>query len=203
LGAAAAAPTALIFCFDVALVFTILPLMMAIGGPEKRALGPTLLLVVRRVLTHPFIVATLCGVAAASIEFQSPEALQATLTLLRNSAAPTALFAVGVTVALQPFGRLAVELPVLIAMKLIVHPLVAWTVLTLIGGFDPVWIKTAVLMACLPPAATIFVAAQQYNLYVARAASAILFGTTASVVTVTIVLWLVTNDVIPLTPWWR
>jgi predicted permease len=119
------------------------------------------------------------------------------LTFLRNSAAPTALFAVGVTVALQPVGRSAPELPVLIFMKLVVHPLMAWAVLTTLGGFDPVWVKTAVLMACLPPAATIFVAAQQYQVYVARAASAILFGTAVSVLTVTAVLWLVTHDLIP------
>jgi malonate transporter and related proteins len=201
LGAAAAAPTALIFCFDVALIFTILPVMMALGGPEKRALGPTLLLVARRVLTHPFIVATLAGVATAVIGVETPEPVQALLTFLRNAAAPTALFAVGVTVALQPVGRRAGELPILIAMKLIVHPLMAWTVLTAVGGFDPIWLKTAILMACLPPAATIFVAAQQYKVYVARAASAILFGTAASVVTVTVVLWLITNDAIPLEPW--
>jgi malonate transporter len=203
LGPAAAAPTALIFCFDVALVFTILPLMMAIGGPEKRAVLPTLLLVVRRVFTHPFILATMAGGLTAWLAIPVPEPIQAFLTFLRNYAAPTALFALGVTVALQPVGRQAGELPVLIAMKLVLHPLMAWTVLTSIGGFDPIWIKTAVLMACLPPAATIFIAAQQYELYTARAASAILFGTAASVFTVTAVLWLVTNDALPLTPWGR
>jgi predicted permease len=197
LGTAAAAPAALIFCVDVALVFTILPVMMALGGEQRQALGPTLALVARRVLTHPFILATLVGAIAAIVEFHTPGPLQATLTFLRNSAAPTALFAVGVTVALQPVGRSAPELPFLIFVKLVVHPLIAWTVLTLAGGFEPVWIKAAVLMACLPPAATIFVAAQQYQLFVARAASAILFGTAVSVFTVTVVLWLVTNDLIP------
>lgn len=203
LGAAAAAPTALIFCFDVALIFTILPVMMAIGGPEKKPLGPTLVLVVKRVLTHPFIVATLVGVAGAILAIEVPPPIQSTITFLRNSAAPAALFAIGVTVALQPIGRAAVEIPVLVLVKLIVHPLVAWTVLSLIGGFEPIWIQTAVLMACLPPAATIFVAAQQYDLYVNRAAASILFGTAASVFTVTAVLWMVTHDAIPLMPFGR
>lgn len=201
LGGAAAAPTALIFCFDVALVFTLLPIMMAIGGPEKRALGPTLLLVVRRVFTHPFIVATIVGAIGAVIEIETPAPLQATITFLRNSAAPAALFALGVTVALQPVGRRALELPVLIAVKLFLHPLIAWTYVTAVGGFDPVWVKTAILMAALPPAATIFVAAQQYDIYVNRAASAVLFGTAASVLTVTAALYLVTHDAIPLNPW--
>jgi malonate transporter and related proteins len=203
LGAGAAAPIALVFCFDVALVFTILPVMMALGGPEKRRLGPTLLLVARRVLTHPFIIATIAGGIAAATRFDTPAPLQELLTFLRNSAAPTALFALGVTVAVQPEGRQALEVPVLVFMKLVMHPLIAWFVLTLYGGFNAVWIKTVILMACLPPAATIFVAAQQYNLYVARAATAILFGVAASVFTVTLVMWLVTTDAIPLQPWGR
>jgi len=108
------------------------------------------------------------------------------------------LFSLGVTVALQPAGRGSNEVPVLIAMKLLLHPLIAWTMVTLIGGFEPVWVYTAVLMASLPTAATTFVAAQQYDAYVNRAASAILFGTAASVVTVTGVLYLVTHQMIPL-----
>jgi len=198
LGPAAAAPTALIFCFDVALVFTLVPVMMSLFGGEKRGAVATALLVVRRVLLHPFILATLVGAAAALVDFQTPAPVQGIVTFLRNSAAPTALFALGVTVALQPVGRGAREIPALVAVKLIVHPIIAWALVTTIGGFEPVWVKTAVLMAALPPAATIFVAAQQYDIYVARAATAILIGTAVSVLTVTTALYLVTHDLIPL-----
>ena len=44
---------------------------------------------------------------------------------------------------------------------------------------------TAVLMASLPPALNVFVIANQYQVYVERASTAILVGTLASVVTVT------------------
>lgn len=198
LGPAAAAPTALIFCFDVALVFTLVPIMMSLGAAEKKPLGPTLALVVRRVLLHPFILATLVGAAAALIGFETPAPLQGLLTFLRNSAAPTALFALGVTVALHPVGRGAPELPLLIAVKLLLHPAIAFLTVSAVGGFEPVWVKTAVLMASLPPAATIFVAAQQYDIYVNRAATAVLVGTAASVLTVTAMLWLVTHDALPI-----
>lgn len=201
LGPAAAAPTALIFCFDVALVFTLLPTMMAIAAGGDLSLGRTLLLVARRIVTHPFIIGCMVGALGAVLQIETPAPIQAMVTFLRNSAAPTALFALGVTVALQPVGRQAKELPALIAVKLLVHPLIAWALLTAIGGFEPVWIQTAVLMAALPPAATIFVAAQQYDLYTHRAASAILFGTAASVFTVTAALYLVTHDLLPLNPW--
>jgi len=201
LGSAAAAPTALIFCFDVALVFTIVPMAMALAGGSERSLGHTLALVARRILTHPFIIGCIAGALGAVFEVHPPEAIQATITFLRNSAAPAALFALGVTVSLQPVGAGAREIPALVAVKLLVHPAIAWALVTLVGGFPPVWIETAVLMAAIPPAATIFVAAQQYDTYTHRAATAILVGTAASVVTVTAVLYLATHDLIPLNPW--
>ena len=56
----------------------------------------------------------------------------------------------------------------------------------------------AKLMACLPPAANVFVIAQQYNVYVQRASSAILIGTIASTVTVSAFIYLITEGLLPL-----
>jgi predicted permease len=117
--------------------------------------------------------------------------------LLAGSAAPCALFALGITVASRPLKRVPLELPFLIAVKLVAHPLLAFAILTWIGGFQRLWIETAVLMASLPPAATIYVIATQYNVYVLRASSAILLGTAASVFTVTGILYLVTHGLLP------
>ena len=61
-----------------------------------------------------------------------------------------------------------------------------------------VWIYTGVMMASLPPAATIYVIARQYNTYILRGTSAILLGTAASVLTVTGVLYLISNGLLPL-----
>jgi predicted permease len=199
LGPAAAVPAALVFCFDVALVFTLAPLMMAIAGAGGAPAWRTILDIPRKVLLHPFILATLAGVAGAALEVQPPEPVERLLEILSGSAAPCALFALGVTVASRPLKRVPAELPVLIAVKLVLHPLVALLLLSFIGGFDRLWVETAVLMAALPPAATIYVIATQYRTYVLRASSAILIGTAASVFTVTGVLYLVTNDLLP----WR
>ena len=51
---------------------------------------------------------------------------------------------------------------------------------------------------CLPPAATIYVIASQYQTYVLRASSAILLGTAVSVLTVTAMLYLITHDLLPI-----
>ena len=198
LGPEAAVPAALIFCFDVALIFALAPMMMAISGSGQDTLGKTLMAIPRKIFLHPFIVATLAGVAGAAIEFRPPEPIDLILTFLQSSAAPAALFALGVTVALRPLERVAGELPVLIGIKLIVHPLIAFAILTWVGGFEPVWIYTGVMMASLPPAATIYVIATQYNTYVLRGSAAIMLGTAASVPTVTVVLYLISNGLLPL-----
>jgi malonate transporter len=198
IGEEAAAPAALVFCFDVALVFTLAPLMMAISGTGKQSFARALLNIPAKVLLHPFIVATLLGVAAAFFEFRPPDPLNRLLDGLAGASAPCALFALGVTVASRPLRRAPVELPVLLLMKLAVHPLLALVILSFIGGFDPVWVQTAVLMASLPPAATIYLIATQFGTYVLRASTAILVGTVASIFTVTGVLYLITHDLLPL-----
>lgn len=198
LGPAATVPTALIFTFDSMLMFALVPLLMAVAGNEARGLGRALLEVVRRIATHPFIIATALGVVAAYFDFTPPQALDRLLTMLSGAAAPCALFAIGVTVAQRPVTRMPIELPFLIVCKLLIHPLIALTLLTLVGGFDLVWVKTGVLMAALPPALNMFVLAEQYGVYVERASTTILVATASSVVTVTGLLYLLAHNLIPL-----
>lgn len=197
LGSASTVPTALIFCFDNALLFMLAAFLMAIGGTDKQSMLGLVATALKRLFLHPFILATMAGILAAAMELDLPLALDRLLEFLSSAAAPCALFAMGVTVALRPVKRVPVELPVLLLIKLVVHPFIVFGVLTWLGGIDPLWIKTAVLMACLPPAANVFVLASQYQSYVERASSAILIGTAVSVFTVTGILYLVIDNRIP------
>lgn len=195
-GPAATVPTALVFCFDNALLFTLVPLLMALSG-EKQSPVSTLLVIVRRIFLHPFILATIVGVGAAALQVRPPVVVDKMLTSLMQAAAPCALFAMGVTVGLRPVERVTAEIPVVLVIKLLLHPLLVWVALAWIGGFDRVWVMTAVLMACLPPALNVYVLAQQYHAHVAQASAIVLIGTAVSVATVTGVLWLITNDLLP------
>jgi malonate transporter len=197
LGASAAVPTALIFCFDNTLLFTLVPILMAIGGDQPGGLKGTILVCFKRIFTHPFILATIAGVAAAALKLEPPEAVDQLLTFLRSAAAPCALFALGVTVALRPLTRVPLELPLLLLIKLALHPFVVLAILGFFAEVPMEWVATAVLMASLPPAANCFVLASQYGVYIERASSAILIGTVASVATVTGVLWLITTHRLP------
>jgi malonate transporter and related proteins len=197
LGPAATVPTALIFCFDSILIFTLVPLMMALGRHDHVSMLAMAGGIARRILLHPFILATAAGVVAAYLEFRPPVVIDSILEHLAAAAAPCALFALGVMVALRPVKRVAWELPFLMLLKLVVHPALVLVALSLMGTFDPVWVYTAVLMAALPPALNVFILAQQNEVYVERASSGILIGTVISVVTLTAALYLVANGLLP------
>ena len=191
LGAQAAAPVALIFCFETLLFFSLVPLLMALARPGSPSLGAAVLQVVRRIVLHPLVVATALGVASAAAHFEPPVALDRLMQFLQSAAAPCALFTLGVTVALRPFTRVPWEVPILVLVKLALHPVVALVFLTAFGPFDPNWVATAVLMAALPPALNVFVLARQYEAWVEPASGSVLLGTLVSVATLTTVMWLV------------
>jgi predicted permease len=199
LGTAAAVPVALILCFDSALMFILVPMLMAVAGSERKSFVRTGAEIIARIFLHPFILGTLAGIAASATGFHAPDFIDKLLTYLMNLSMPCALFALGVTVALRPIVKTPKEMPAVLLIKLIGHPLLVLVLLTAIGGMDPTWIATAVLIASLPPALSAFILAQQYQVYEDRASTTILIGTALSMATVTGVLYLVTHGQLPVT----
>ena len=196
LGPQVAAPMALVFAFDCILFFTLIPLLFAVNEEQSHLLE-TFKVIARRVLLNPFIIATLIGVAAAYFRVQLPDGVDRGLTFLMNAAAPSALFALGVTVSMRPFGALPRPIMAALAIKLLVHPLIVLTMLSILGAFDPNWVYCAVLMASLPPALTVFVMAGQYETYVEHASTAVLIGTALSLATLLVWLYLIDHRLLP------
>jgi malonate transporter len=197
LGPQAAVPVALIFCFDTLLLFTLVPFLMALAKPQQLSIGATAVDVVKRIVSHPLVIATAVGVASAAIQFQPPVALDRLLQFLQDAAAPCALFTLGVTVALRPLKKMPWEVPALTAVKLVLHPVLMFLLLSLFGPFEQSWVYTAVLMAALPPALNVFVFARQYDTWVEQASNAVLIGTLVSVATLTSVMWMVKTGTLP------
>jgi malonate transporter and related proteins len=189
LGSRAAAPTALIFCCDSIFLFSIVPLLIALTDAKHRPLSHILGRAVRQIALNPLIMSACAGALTAALHIRPPAAIDNMLTFLQNAAAPTALFVLGVTVALRPFGRVPWEVPAVIAVKLLIHPLVVFGLMLLLGPFAQPWAATAILMASLPPALNVFVIARQNGSWIEPASVAVLIGTFASVVTLTSVMW--------------
>ncbi|QLF70434.1 AEC family transporter [Peteryoungia desertarenae] len=196
-GEEAAVPVALVFCFENAMHFIAAPALMAFAGGDKR---PPLILawdVIRKIITHPFIIATAVGFAAAAIEFQPPLALQRLIDNFAQAAAPCALFAMGVTLALRPLKRIPVEISYIVPIKLVLHPILVYVVLSFVGDFDPLWVYVAVLLASLPTATNVFVIGQQYGVWQERASATIMITTVLSVLSVSLVLYAIKSGLLP------
>lgn len=195
-GEPAAVPVALVFCFENMLHFMVAPALMALGGGEKQAPLQIVAGVARKIVTHPFIIATAAGFIAAFAGFEAPAPLQRLIDYLAQAAAPCALFAMGVTLALRPLKRVPVEIGYIVPAKLLLLPVTMYLVLGFAGNFDPVWVFTAVLLAALPTATNVFVIGQQYGVWQERASATILITTVLSVATVTVLLYLIKSGLL-------
>jgi predicted permease len=196
-GPDAAVPVALIFCFDTLLLFTLVPLLMALARPQRGSVLAVAGHAIKRIVLNPLVLSTAAGVLAAAVHFQAPVAIEQLFSFLQNAAAPCALFTLGVTVALRPLNKLPWEVPALTTMKLVIHPVILFLLLSALGVDNEIWIYTAILMAALPPALNVFVFAREYDTWVEQASSSVLFGTVMSVATLTAVMWLAKTHHLP------
>lgn len=196
-GEEAAVPVALIFCFENVMHFTVTPLLMAVADGNRSGRVKLAGEIARKILLHPFIIATAIGVLAAVFQLQAPLPLARMLDIVSRAAAPCALFAMGVTLALRPLKRMPRAIGPILVLKLLLHPILCYLLLSLIGDFPPVWVWSAVLLASLPAATNVYVMAQQYGVWVERASASVLLTTLFSVATVTAMLLVIRSGALP------
>lgn len=196
-GDAAAVPVALIVCFENATHFIVAPAMMAMTGDEQKPVLAQMGRIVRKVVLHPFILSTALGFGVAATGLRVPEACQRLIDYLAQAAAPCALFAMGVTLALRPVRRVPAEIPYIMLFKLILLPMTTYVMLSAVGHFEPVWVYSAMLLSALPTATNVFVISQQYGVWQERVSASILIVTVASVFTLPLVLYLIHSGALP------
>ena len=196
-GPAALAPTALLVSIDHVLFVALVPAMMALGDTNRTDTGALLSRIGRGIMRQPAVLATVAGLAVAATGLSLPSAVSELLSLLGAAAGPGALFALGVTLALQQPKRVPADTALMISLKLLLHPLIIYLLMTWIGGFDRLWVYTAVLIAALPPAVGIASFARQYRMRTDRISAASFIATVLSVVTLIGLIWLMLDGRLP------
>lgn len=147
--------------------------------------------VARTLLRNPLMIAPFLGAMYSLSTLAIPKPVGNFLDLMAAAAGPAALFALGLSL----FGRKLLgdvkEVAWLTVLKLIVHPAMTYLLAMYVFEMEPAWSKSVVILAALPAGALVFVVAQQYDVYVKRASSAIVATTALSVLTVSFLLiWL-------------
>jgi malonate transporter len=198
-GPEAAVPAALIFCFDCAIQFVMTAVLatLASGREEEAHWRAVAWKILRQVATHPFIVATALGLLGSALRFEAPGALATLLDMLMKAAGPTALFALGVTVGLRKFEGLGPALVLVTSVKVIVQPVLALLVVSMVPGTPVLWVHVAVMMAALPTASNAFILASQYRSYVGGASTAVILTTALSAVTIPLIIYAIRAGSVP------
>ena len=186
-GDAAALPLALLLFADTIVLLMILAYFAA---NTKQGLAQAVPRILAEMMRNPLLIAVVAGLVYAAFDVQMPVIASRTLNMLADAAPPVALFALGATLYGQPIRAAAAEVSVIGLFKLVIHPLLVAALFLLIPGQDIVWIKVAILSACLPVAANVFMLADHYQTYAGRSASAIFVSTLLASLTVPVVLYI-------------
>ena len=185
-GDAAAVPLAVILFVDSILLFGFAAI--AVSGRGTGWIG-TSASVLRTMAKNPFLIAITASLVFSASGIEMPLFVDRVLSLLASAATPVALFALGVTVFGQSLQSSVGELLGISLFRLILHPLLVALLFLGLPGVDPLWIKIAIMSACLPVAANVFVVADNYGAYGVQSASATLVTTIAASLTVPLYLY--------------
>lgn len=121
--------------------------------------------VLGRTLRNPIIVASLTGLALAALPWDAPDVVYEPFRVLGAAAAPMALVAFGMSLAVaRPAGErwLTRDLTLVVVLRGLVHPALAAS-LGLALGLEGRALLAAVTMASLPTAQNVLVFALQYG----------------------------------------
>ena len=187
-GEEAALPMGLMLFADTMVLLGMTSIFIAGDGQNPiKVLGNIL----KTMAKNPLVQSVVAGLLWAYSGLEMPSVLDRLLNLLAGAAAPSALFALGATVYGQPIKGAMRQIGSVSLIKLIIHPLLVAGLFLLIPGMDILWVKVAIIAACLPVAANVYMLSQVYTAYVGRTASSVLFSTMLATFTVPIILYLV------------
>lgn len=145
-------------------------------------------------LRNPLVAAPVLGAIVAALQIPLPYAVLQFTGLLGAAASPCALVTIGLFLAQ---GQLTLHLtPVwrIVALKLFLHPLIAFVLVRWVFDMPPLWASTAILLAALPVGTGPFMLAKLYEREPETASGAILISTVLSVATVSVMVALLGPD---------
>ncbi len=118
------------------------------------------------------------------------------LAMLSDASVPTALVALGVSLAGYTLRGSWGGMLTLIALKMLLVPLCVFALARYAVTLPNTWVQVAVLLAAMPTGANAFLFAQRNEESVAAVSGAIALGTGLAAVTASILLWLMDRGMI-------
>jgi hypothetical protein len=170
------------------------PLALVLLDADASATGLSWRAAVTRPLKNPITIASFIGLALAVTGATLPDAVHDPLELVGGMAVPAMLLAYGISLRLGPLpgrGASARTLCLVVGLKMVVQPAVAYLVGRFALDLDTPALLAVTVLSALPTAQNVFVIASRYDRAPLLARDAIFISTLASVPVVMVITALV------------
>ena len=148
---------------------------------------PPLSVTIKAIFTNPPLVGIVIGLVVSLNNLELPRGIMFFLEKLGGTATPALLFSLGIMLSYQKKITPTKLIVSMSSLKLIIHPLLAWLIITLLfGGHYPEVHSTALMAAAAPSGVMAYMLAVNYNVSVDRISPIILYTSIGSLITVSL-----------------
>ncbi|MDE0780332.1 MAG: AEC family transporter [Alphaproteobacteria bacterium] len=145
-------------------------------------------LAVRSIVTNPVIISIVAGLVWAFLGLGLPGIVSSIVDMLGEATIPAALFALGAALAQFPVAGNVKHAVAMATIKLLVHPLAVFVAANWLFELSALELGVATLTAALPGGLMVFLVAQSYGVYVARAGTSLVLSTAGGMVTLSVLI---------------
>ncbi|MGB1238346.1 MAG: AEC family transporter [Pseudomonadales bacterium] len=172
--------------------FFILPLALALadtGQQKGERFWRSLLGALPSLLKNPVVLAIIVGMCSALTGFGAPAVVARGIDMLASTVGALALFTIGGMLAnVRPAGMLG-DISLIVAGKLLVHPLCVALMLFLLPPMSPLFTGVALVLACMPMFSIYAVFGLRYQMG-ALCSAVLLPATLLAFIGINTVIWL-------------
>lgn len=198
LGPRAAGPVAMAIIAEVAVIIALGSVLMARANGARGAGLRAAWEGLKGLARNPVILAIAAGVLLAAAGRPLPDSAERFLRFLGGAAGPTALFALGGTLARLPVGRTLLGVAAgTTSAKLVAYPVLVWLVLESWMGLDAFWVTAGVLLAAMPTATNAFLLAQRHGAGADEVSAGVLVSTLLAALAFPVTAWLLAAPLAP------
>lgn len=188
-GEQASLPLFLLLAFHSTVLFTAITVILEVGRGGREELRAVPLKALTGLVTNPILWGMTGGIAFNLLGLELPGPVDRFASMVAGAAVPCALFSVGASLRAYRIVGALKPATMIVALKLVGHPLVVWLLATRVFDVPALWAKVVVLLAALPVGVNVYLFGTRYDAGQAESAAAILISSILSVVTLSVVLY--------------
>lgn len=188
LGEASLPAVIIITLLTACVLFAFSIMLVELDLQRSATLGATLRKVGLAVIRNPLVAAPIAGLLVSGVGWTLPAPVLQFTTLLGAAASPCALVTIGLFLSQGSTTRHRGTVWRIVSLKLLIHPLLAFVLVTWVFDVPPMWASAAILLAALPVGTGPFMVAKLYDREPAVTSEATLLSTALSVFTVSLLV---------------